>query len=88
MPPPPRKPGPPIRTPAVPTKAAPQKPESFIGNDSATMMVEETFAEFEARLKSAEDDGGTNTNTTHETADANEDEADEPADDEDGEPAP
>ncbi len=41
-PPPPRKPAP---------GAAPA--ESFIGNDSSTMMSEETFEEFEARMKSS-----------------------------------
>ena len=42
-PPPPRKPPAPI------AKAKPS--ESFIGNDSSTMMTEETFEEFEARMK-------------------------------------
>lgn len=55
------------------------------------MMAEETFAEFEARMKSAEeDDGGTNTNAAHEPADeedpfadidANEDESEDKEDD-------
>lgn len=67
MPPPPRKPGPPVRA-AVPTTTPPAKPkakppESFIGNDSQTMMSDETFAEFEARMKAEEGAAGsTNTN--------------------------
>ncbi len=60
MPPPPKKPGPPIRTPvAAPklvAKPAPKKPpEAFIGNDSATMMADETFEEFEARMRAEEE---------------------------------
>lgn len=51
-PPPPRKPAPPA--------AKPKPREAFIGNDSSTMMTEETFEEFEARMKAEE--GGTNTN--------------------------
>ena len=68
MPPrPPRKPAPPaapVRAAAPAAKAAPpKKPESFIGNDSSTMMSDETFEEFEVRMKSSEgDSGGTNTN--------------------------
>lgn len=47
-PPPPRKP---------PAPVAQAKPsESFIGNDASTMMTEETFEEFEARMKSNEDE--------------------------------
>lgn len=61
-PPPPRKP------------AAPKKPtESFIGNDSATMMSEETFEEFEARMKAEEDAKGTNTNPALEEEEQEED---------------
>jgi hypothetical protein len=44
-----------------------KKPETFIGNDSSTMMTEETFEEFEARMKAesegdeAEDDDAADT---------------------------
>lgn len=49
---PPERPGPPV-------------PEAFIGHDSATMMVEETFEEFEARLKRGDDPPDeTSTNTS------------------------
>jgi hypothetical protein len=80
MPPPPRKPAP---------KA--KKPEAFIGNDSATMMTEETFEEFEARMRAQEEEqlrdgseGATNTTPAHASDDdASEDEAsDEGGDDE------
>jgi len=50
------------RPPAAPAAAgAPKKkpPEQFIGNDSATMMAEETFDEFEARMRES-----SSTNTT------------------------
>ena len=52
-PPPPRKPAPPA--------AKPKPGESFIGNDSSTMMTEETFEEFEARMKAAEGAAGSMT---------------------------
>ena len=69
MPPPPRKP-------AAPVKAAPAKPESFIGNDSSTMMSDETFAEFEARMKAAKSDAGsTNTQPALEEREQDEEEA-------------
>ncbi|MFT3712300.1 MAG: hypothetical protein QM817_32035 [Archangium sp.] len=62
MPPPPKKPAPP---------PAKKQSESFIGNDSATMMTEETFEEFEARMRSQEDvpEGATNTTPAHEASD-------------------
>lgn len=47
-----------------PERPGPPVPEEFIGHDSATMMVEETFEEFEARMKRGDDvkeDTGTNT---------------------------
>ncbi len=39
-------------------------PEAFIGNDSATMMAEETFEEFEARMQLAQAHAQSSTNTT------------------------
>ena len=72
-PPPPRKPAPPVSAPAAAatTKSGrPPKREAFIGNDSQTMMSDETFAEFEARMKAEEGAAGaTNTNPAHEAAD-------------------
>ncbi len=62
-PPPPKKPAAPVLKAAAPAKPAPKRPESFIGNDSSTMMTDETFAEFEARMKTEEADRGS-TNTT------------------------
>lgn len=46
----PRKPAPPA--------AKPKPSESFIGNDSSTMMTDETFEEFEARMKAEEGASG------------------------------
>lgn len=56
--PPLRKPGPPVPEPVSterPTKPARPRREAFIGNESATMMADETFEEFQARMKAAEE---------------------------------
>jgi hypothetical protein len=49
------------------SKPPPPVPEAFIGHDASTMMTEETFEEFEARMRAqqapppAQDEGRTNT---------------------------
>lgn len=79
----------PPRKPAAPP--APKKPsESFIGNDSSTMMTEETFEEFEARMKAEEGAAGsTNTTPALEASDDEDfgDEDEESSDDEEDEQA-
>lgn len=51
----------------APERPGPPVPEAFIGHDSATMMSEETFEEFEARMqrgepaKAEKEDTSTNT---------------------------
>jgi hypothetical protein len=51
----------------APERPGPPVPEAFIGHESATMMSEETFEEFEARMKRREpakdekEDSSTNT---------------------------
>jgi hypothetical protein len=48
----------------APERPGPPVPEAFIGHDSATMMSEETFEEFEARILRGEapkEDTSTNT---------------------------
>jgi hypothetical protein len=82
MPPPPKKPAPP---------PAKKQSESFIGNDSATMMTEETFEEFEARMRAEQGaEGATNTTPAHAASDDDDagdeegfDDEEESSDDED-----
>jgi len=58
--------------------------EQFIGNDSATMMAEETFEEFEARMASERDGSSGSTNTTPqlEASDEGDENFDDAGDDE------
>ena len=80
-PPPPRKPAPPV---SVASKERPTKPErkreTFIGNDSATMMTEETFAEFEARMKREEEEDLGEDEEALDEEDSSDDSDDEEAD--------
>ena len=79
-PPPPRKPAPPAPA------AKPKAREAFIGNDSSTMMTDETFEEFEARMKAEEGaSGATNTNPALENREAEED-AEDPFGEDDEDP--
>lgn len=72
-------PPPPPRKPAAPAARPPPKkqPESFIGNDASTMMTEETFEEFEARMRAEREgnegnEGSTNTTPALEASDEDE----------------
>ncbi len=73
---------PPVKVIAAPKPPPPKPTESFIGNDSATMMAEETFEEFEARMKGEEEDAldSTGANPALDRDGDFEDEQDEAAD--------
>jgi hypothetical protein len=79
-PPPPRKPAAPIRAASsVPAPRAKPPSESFIGNDSSTMMTEETFEEFEARMKAEQAEA-----PADDEEESEQDESDEPVDEDEG----
>lgn len=90
------KPAPPAATNVMTALVPAKKPsDPFIGNDSATMMAEETFEEFEARMREHDAEPDTSGGADEEADQDQEDEPDEQdeqdelaEDEEDDEPAP